>query len=162
MSQFNISPEEVSKLEEKFEIKSNERKLKNFLKLLTFIALVTMSIYHFYASGFGTIRDILHRGIHISFVVGLVFLFYNWKSFPDDKSKSKVPIIDIIFSILVVITALYLPLLPSEILASRVGNPSSTEVIMGSILIILTLEAARRSIGYTLPLICVIFMIFAL
>ena len=162
MSQFNISPEEVSKLEEKFEIKSNERKLKNFLKLLTFIALVTMSIYHFYASGFGTIRDILHRGIHISFVVGLVFLFYNWKSFPDDKSKSKVPIIDIIFSILVIITALYLPLLPPEILASRVGNPSSTEVIMGSILIILTLEAARRSIGYTLPLICIIFMIFAL
>ena len=33
---------------------------------------------------------------------------------------------------------------------------------MGSILIILTLEAARRSIGYTLPLICIIFMIFAL
>ncbi len=162
MSQFNISPEEVSKLEEKFEIKSNERKLKNFLKLLTFIALVTMSIYHFYASGFGTIRDILHRGIHISFVVGLVFLFYNWKSFPDHKSKGKVPVIDIIFSILVVITALYLPLLPPEILASRVGNPSSTEVIMGSILIILTLEAARRSIGYTLPMICVIFMIFAL
>ena len=162
MSQFNISPEEVSKLEEKFEIKSNERKLKNFLKSLTFVALVAMSIYHFYASGFGTIRDILHRGIHISFVVGLVFLFYNWKSFSDDKSKRKVPIIDIIFSILVVITALYLPLLPPEILASRVGNPSSTEVIMGSILIILTLEAARRSIGYTLPLICIIFMIFAL
>ena len=57
MSQFNISPDEVAKLEEKFEIKSNERKLKNLLKTLTFIALVAMSIYHFYASGFGTIRD---------------------------------------------------------------------------------------------------------
>ena len=34
MSQFNISPEEVSKLEEKFEIKSNERKLKNFFKII--------------------------------------------------------------------------------------------------------------------------------
>ncbi len=162
MSQFNISPDEVAKLEEKFEIKSNERKLKNLLKTLTFVALVAMSIYHFYASGFGTIRDILHRGIHISFVVGLVFLFYGWKNFGDKKSKNKVPLIDIFFSILVVITALYLPLLPPEILASRVGNPSSTEVIMGSILIILTLEAARRSIGYTLPLICIIFMIFAL
>ena len=32
MTQFNISPDEVAKLEEKFEIKSNERKLKNFLK----------------------------------------------------------------------------------------------------------------------------------
>ncbi len=162
MSQFNISPDEVAKLEEKFEIKSNERKLKNLLKTLTFVALVAMSIYHFYASGFGTIRDILHRGIHISFVVGLVFLFYGWKNFGDKQSKNKVPLIDIFFSILVVITALYLPLLPPEILASRVGNPSSTEVIMGSILIILTLEAARRSIGYTLPLICIIFMIFAL
>ncbi len=162
MSQFNISPDEVVKLEEKFEIKSNERKLKNLLKTLTFVALVAMSIYHFYASGFGTIRDILHRGIHISFVVGLVFLFYGWKNFGDKQSKNKVPFIDIFFSILVVITALYLPLLPPEILASRVGNPSSTEIIMGSILIILTLEAARRSIGYTLPLICIIFMIFAL
>ena len=50
MSQFNISPDEVAKLEEKFEIKSNERKLKNLLKTLTFVALVAMSIYHFYAS----------------------------------------------------------------------------------------------------------------
>ena len=44
MSQFNISPDEVAKLEDKFEIKSNERKLKNFLKKLTFVDLVTMSI----------------------------------------------------------------------------------------------------------------------
>ena len=57
MSQFNISPKEVSKLEEKFEIKNNERKLKNFLKSLTFIALVAMSIYHFYASGFTVALD---------------------------------------------------------------------------------------------------------
>ena len=89
MSQFNISPEEVSKLEEKFEIKSNERKLKNFLKLLTFIALVTMSIYHFYASGFGTIRDILQRGIHISFVVGQYFYFIIGKAFLMTNQKEK-------------------------------------------------------------------------
>ena len=49
--------------------------LKIFFKTLAFYALVLMSVYHFYASGFGTIRDILHRGIHISFVVSLVFHF---------------------------------------------------------------------------------------
>ena len=89
MSQFNISPDEVAKLEDKFEIKSNERKLKNFLKKLTFVALVTMSIYHFYASGFGTIRDILHRGIHISFVVGLVFYFMDGKILGTNSLKTK-------------------------------------------------------------------------
>jgi len=33
---------------------------------------------------------------------------------------------------------------------------------MGSILIFLTLEATRRSVGYTLPIICIIFILFAI
>jgi TRAP transporter 4TM/12TM fusion protein len=121
-----------------------------------------MSVYHFYASGFGTIRDILHRGIHISFVVSLVFIFYNWKKIDKNTKDFKIPYLDIIFFILTIITALYLPLLPPEILASRVGNPTSMEIFMGSILIVLTLEAARRSIGFTLPLICLFFILFAI
>ena len=93
MSEFNISPKKVSKLVEKYEVKTNERKLKNFSKTFVFYALVLMSIYHFYASGFGTIRDILHRGIHISFVVSLVFLFYNWKKIDDNTKDFKTPYI---------------------------------------------------------------------
>ena len=162
MSEFNIPSKKVSELVEKYEIKTNERKLKNFLKTFAFYALVLMSVYHFYASGFGTIRDILHRGIHISFVVSLVFIFYNWKKIDKNTKDFKVPYLDIIFFIFTIITALYLPLLPPEILASRVGNPTSMEIFMGSILIILTLEAARRSIGFTLPLICLFFIFFAI
>ena len=162
MSKFNISSKKVSDLQKKYEVKTNERELKYFLKSFAFYALALMSIYHFYASGFGTIREILHRGIHISFVVGLVFIFYSWKKIDHNKKNFKIPYIDIIFSILVVVSALYLPLLPPEVLASRVGNPENLEIIMGSFLIILTLEAARRSIGFTLPFICVIFILFAI
>jgi TRAP-type uncharacterized transport system fused permease subunit len=154
MSKFNISSKKVSELVEKYEVKTNERKLKNFFKTFAFYALVLMSVYHFYASGFGTIRDILHRGIHISFVVSLVFIFYSWKKIDKNTKNFKIPYLDIIFFLLTIITALYLPLLPPEILASRVGNPTSMEIFMGSLLIVLTLEAARRSIGFTLPLIC--------
>jgi len=162
MSEFNISSKKVSELVEKYEVKTNERKLKKFFKTFAFYALVLMSVYHFYASGFGTIRDILHRGIHISFVVGLVFIFYNWKKIDKDTKNFEIPYLDIIFFILTIITALYLPLLPPEILASRVGNPTNMEIFMGSILIVLTLEAARRSIGFTLPLICLFFILFAI
>ena len=70
--------------------------------------------------------------------------------------------LDYIFAFLAVSTALYLPLLPPEILAQRVGNPEIIDVFMGSILIILTLEAARRSVGPTLPLISIIFILFAI
>jgi TRAP transporter 4TM/12TM fusion protein len=151
MSEFNISSKKVSELVEKYEVKTNERKLKKFFKTFAFYALVLMSVYHFYASGFGTIRDILHRGIHISFVVSLVFIFYNWKKIDKDTKNFEIPYLDIIFFILTIITALYLPLLPTNI-----------EIFMGSILIVLTLEAARRSIGFTLPLICLFFIFFAI
>ncbi len=162
MSKFNISQKKVSDLQKRYEVKTNERELKNFLKSFAFLVLALMSVYHFYASGFGTIREILHRGIHISFVVGLVFIFYSWKKIDHSKKNFSTPFIDIILSILVIISALYLPLLPPEVLAPRVGNPENIDIIMGSFLIVLTLEAARRSIGFTLPFICVLFIIFAI
>ncbi len=162
MSKFDISQKKIFDLQKKYEVKTNERELKFFLKSFAFSVLALMSIYHFYASGFGTIREILHRGIHISFVVGLVFIFYSWKKIDDNQKNFKVPYIDIILSILVLVSALYLPLLPPEVLASRVGNPENIEIIMGSFLIVLTLEAARRSIGFTLPFICVLFILFAI
>ena len=111
MSKFNISQKKVSDLQKRYEVKTNERELKNFLKSFAFLVLALMSVYHFYASGFGTIREILHRGIHISFVVGLVFIFYSWKKIDHSKKNFNTPLIDIILSILVVISALYLPLL---------------------------------------------------
>ena len=162
MSEFNISQKKVSDLQKKYEVKTNERELKNYLKSFAFLILALMSVYHFYASGFGTIREILHRGIHISFVVGLVFIFYSWKKVDHTKKNFNTPFIDIILSILVVISALYLPLLPPAVLAPRVGNPESIDIIIGSFLIVLTLEAARRSIGFTLPFICVLFILFAI
>jgi len=162
MSKFNISQKKVSDLQKRYEVKTNERELKNFLKSFAFLVLALMSVYHFYASGFGTIREILHRGIHISFVVGLVFIFYSWKKIDHSKKNFNTPFIDIILSILVVISALYLPLLPPDVLAPRVGNPENLDIIMGSFLIVLTLEAARRSIGFTLPFICVLFILFAI
>ena len=48
--------------------------------------------------------------------------------------------------------AMYLPLLPPELVAERVGNPGRLDVIIGAALIILTLEASRRSIGFTIYL----------
>ena len=111
MSKFNIPPEKVSELEKKYEAKTNERELKNILKSFTFFALVLMSVYHFYASGFGNIREILHRGIHVSFVVGLVFIFFSWRKIDKDNLNYKLPYLDIFLSFLVVIAALYLPCL---------------------------------------------------
>ncbi len=132
------------------------------------VALVAMSVYHFYASGFGLIREVLHRGIHLSFVLGLVFLLFGRRKLPQPQSTRQwylingIPLLDLLCSVLVVAAALYLPLLPPESLASRVGNPSEIDVFAGTVLLVLTLEATRRSVGPTLPIIGLVFIAFAL
>jgi TRAP-type uncharacterized transport system fused permease subunit len=118
-----------------------------------------MSVYHFYASGFGLIRELLHRGIHLSFVLGHVFLlFATGKSNQAVHTKAwyrfdGVPLVDLVLSVLAVVAALYLPLFPPIALAQRVGNPSPFDIFMGSSLLLLTLEATRRNVGRTLPII---------
>ena len=160
-SKKNINFEEIEK---KYDPQLSFRKLGSKINIVITILLVLMSVYHFWASGFGLVREVLHRGIHISFVIGLVFLLFSWKKKKDLSilSFQNIDLIDYIFAFLAVSSALYLPLLPPEILAQRVGNPKTIDVFMGSILIVLTLEAARRSVGPTLPLISIIFILFAI
>jgi len=133
------------------------------------IALVAMAVYHWYASGFGLIRELLHRGIHLSFVLGLVFLLFGVLRAKRDAGAEPsrwrfcgVPLFDIVLSVLAVAASLYLPFLPPEVVADRVGNPSGSDVFMGSALLLLTLEAARRAVGPTLPIIALVFIAFAL
>jgi len=170
----SLSADELQALERKYDSETAFRPTAKALGIVISIALVAMAVYHFYASGFGLIRELLHRGIHISFVLGLVFLLFGGRKTTPGRPRGNqipnrawyrfqgIPILDMIFSILAVVAALYLPLLPPEIVAQRVGNPSQFDVLMGSILLVLTLEAARRSVGPTLPIIAIIFMLFAL
>ena len=73
----SLSPEELTKIEQDFDPEMSFRQFGPILTLVVTFFLVTMSIYHFYASGFGLVRELVHRGIHISFVLGLAFLLFG-------------------------------------------------------------------------------------
>ncbi|MCR9236693.1 MAG: TRAP transporter permease [Alphaproteobacteria bacterium] len=167
-TQPELTPEELAAIERKYDPETAFRPMGKQISFAIATALVAMSVYHFYASGFGLIRELLHRGIHLSFVLGLVFLFFGWRRedgrvpLTDLLRLQGIPWLDIVFSVLAVGAALYLPLLPPEVLAERVGNPSQSDVLMGTALLVLTLEAARRSIGPTLPIIALFFIGFAI
>ncbi len=168
-SQESVSAEELKSLERRYDRETAFRATGPQIAFVIGTALVAMSLYHFYASGFGLIREILHRGIHLSFVMGLAFLLYPFRRNLDDKPAARawyrfqgVHILDILFSLFAVAVAIYLPLLPPEALALRVGNPAQIDVVMGTGLLLVTLEISRRSVGPTLPIIALIFILFAL
>ena len=66
-------------IESKHDPQLSFRKIGPKLNIIVITLLVSMSVYHFWASGFGLVREVLHRGIHISYVIGLVFILFNWK-----------------------------------------------------------------------------------
>ena len=38
--------------------------------------LIVLSCFHYYTAGFGLLRETTHRGVHLAFVLGLVFLVF--------------------------------------------------------------------------------------
>ena len=162
-----LTSDQLAEIERKFDPETAFRPTGWMIGFVIAVALVAMSVYHFYASGFGLVRELVHRGIHLSFVLGLVFLMFGLRKSDNNMPPQAwyrfdgVPLIDMIFAILAVMAAMYLPLLPAAALAQRVGNPSSSDVFMGTALLLLTLEATRRSVGPTLPIIGLFFIAFA-
>jgi len=160
---------DLAELERKYDPEMAFRPTGRAVAFLVTTALVAMSIYHYYAAGFGLVRELVHRGIHISFVLGLIFLVFgatrreNDTLYPSSALRpGGIGIWDWALGLLAVVAALYLPLLPASAVSVRVGNPSPFDVFMGTALILLTLEAARRSIGWTLTAIAVAFMCYGL
>ena len=38
--------------------------------------LVALSCFHYYTAGFGLLQEVTHRGVHLAFVLGLIFLVF--------------------------------------------------------------------------------------
>ncbi|MCZ4280768.1 TRAP transporter permease [Kiloniella laminariae] len=164
-----MNEQNLEQLEKTFDPEMSFRKTGRGLTVFVTAVLVAMSLYHFYASGFGVIRELTHRGIHLSFVLGLVFILFGAIKHKEGQAVqpgwyriSSIGVWDYCFATAAVVAAMFLPLLPSEMIANRVGAPGTVDVVMGSILLLLVLEATRRSVGPTLPLIALVFILYAL
>ncbi|WP_395516819.1 TRAP transporter permease [Pseudorhizobium flavum] len=156
-------------LEEQFDSEIRFRPLAPLAVRLVGALLVALSIFHYYTAGFGLLSEVFHRGIHLSFVLGLIFLVFPFakKGYHEPARSTLVrplgiPIFDWALAIGAVVAVLHVPFIPLDDLAFRVGNPTTTDVVLGGILILVLLEATRRSVGWPLPIIAVLFMAYSL
>ncbi|MGI9488733.1 MAG: TRAP transporter permease [Geminicoccaceae bacterium] len=165
----DLTAEEITEIERRYDPEQAFRATGSTMALILMVPLVGLALYQYYASGFGLIRELLHRGIFLAFMLGLLFLLFAWRTSRTSGVLPRtwhrfdgIPIIDILLAMIGIAAALYLPLLPPEEVARRVGNPSTSDVFFGTALLVLVLEATRRSVGWTLPVIAILFIAFAL
>ncbi len=163
-----IEIDKTRALEEKFDPEMRFRPVWHPAALAVTALLIVLSCFHYYTAGFGLLREATHRGTHMAFVLSLIFLVFPLRKAmlehppkPGVLAPGGVPLYDWACAIFVAAAALYIPYVFDD-LAFRVGNPSTLDVALGTVLVVLLLEATRRSMGWPLPIIALLFMAYAL
>ncbi|WP_291919236.1 TRAP transporter permease [Limnohabitans sp.] len=158
----------LQELEEKFDPEMRFRPTLPPATVIVKWLLIILSGFHFYTAGFGLLRETTHRGVHLAFVLGLIFLVFAATKSDASSTVSKsrlsiggVPLIDWLLGLACAASVMYIPYVFDD-LAFRVGNPDTMDVVMGSVLFVTLLEATRRSMGWPLPLIALGFTAYAL
>ena len=105
------------------------------------------------------------RAIHLGFALLIVFLnypFFKKKRFGLKflSTTDRIPIFDYLIAIVAAFSALYIAIDYSG-LTTRYGAPITRDLVVGLVLTLLLLEAARRVIGPALPVIAMLFCGYA-
>ncbi|MDO9024652.1 TRAP transporter permease [Zwartia sp.] len=163
-----IDEAKTQALTEKFDPEIRFRPLAAGATWIVSILLVSLSIFHYYTAGFGLLRESTHRGVHLAFVLSLIFLVFgfNKRAYQREPkstwfSPGGVPLFDWLIALLLALSVLYIPYIFEE-LAFKVGNPDTIDVVMGTILLVGLLEGTRRAMGWPLPIIAIVFMVYAM
>lgn len=112
-----------------------------------------------------TLSSTYTRSIHLAFALLIVYL--NYPALRKTRFglsflsvKDRIPWVDVALSITACWSALYLIINYHDIII-RYGNPNTMDLVAGGCLVVFLLEAARRVIGPALPIIAIIFCLYA-
>ena len=66
----------LQELEEKFDPEMRFRPLLPPASWIVPALLVALSLFHYDTAGFGLLQEVTHCGVHLAFVLGLIFLVF--------------------------------------------------------------------------------------
>lgn len=141
------------------------RTLRRLERYLVSIIAFSWALFQMALPSIIVINSTTQRAVHLAFAMALLFLLNpcfkrKLKYFRFLSVTDHVPVIDVLFAVLGVISALYLAL-DYEGIAMRAGLPLTRDIIIGLILVVLLLEASRRIIGPALSVIALLFTGYA-
>lgn len=181
LTEYDIN--KAQELEEKYDSGLQTRNLGPWVLKFSLGFSVLFAVYHYVTAGIGVPVDYWHMGIHMSGVIILVFI--GFPMIKNDSSLqlntntwwrySNVPIWDWVLIAAGVASSLYIGatwyetdftllgqrfFLEEQVI--RQGDPATIDVVFGTVLIVVLLEAVRRSLGIVVPIIILAFTVFAI
>lgn len=141
---------------------------EGWTKWIVPIIAVSWSVFQMLLASVLLLDSTIIRAIHLAFAISLVFLCNPMFNKPK-KSKfleyfnktDRYTFLDIALAIVASLLALYI-ILDYEGISMRQGIPLKRDIIIGLALVLVLLEAARRSLGAALPVVAVCFILYSL
>jgi TRAP transporter 4TM/12TM fusion protein len=144
------------------------RRPQNWGRWLIPIIAISWTLFQLSLASWLLLDSTIVRAIHLAFAFAIVFLGYptfrrsvNIPGLRWLGARRRVTWQDALLAIIAILSALYI-VFDYEGLAVRVGRPLPRDIIVGLTLIVMLIEAARRVIGPALPIIVIVFTIYAL
>ena len=149
---------DVDQLMEQYDLETSKlRKLTGKVALFITIVAILMSAFHLYTAWHGTLLAMKQRSLHLIFAFTLGFALYpGFKK----SSKDKIDIMDWALMILSIGVWGYI-FFNVEAIALKGGQMSTTDMVLGVLAVLLTLEVTRRVVGPELPIVTIVFLLFA-
>lgn len=122
------------------------RTLTGWLKVVVLSYGVFASLFHLYTSGFGTFEPRTQRGLHLLLLLPLIYiLFPATKKSPRDRPS----VFDLLASLVCFIGPAYIVWDAERLNFRMVGMDPilPVEILLGSVLVLLVVEAARRALS---------------
>jgi TRAP transporter 4TM/12TM fusion protein len=107
--------------------------------------------------GWGILNDTESRSVHLA--LGMLLAFLVWPAFK--SARASIPWYDWLFAIAGAFAAGYFMLFYAE-LATRPGQPSTMDIATAIVGMVLLLEATRRSVGWPMALLAIVFILYSL
>lgn len=150
-----ISEQQRSQIIEEYESESQVRQLSGVWRTVAGVLAAGLAVYALYGTQF-SITTQVYRASFLMVVLVLTFLFYPLLK----RHQQRMGVSDIVLGVLAVISLGYL-VQNYESALDRVIFPTPTELAMGGLMILLVLEATRRTTGWVLPITAGLFLIYA-
>lgn len=153
-------PEAVDKAKLEEIVRKDEksgRPMTGFWYYLTSALGVFMVLFYLYNAGFTPVSAQYHRGIYVLITYVLVFLCYPfWRKSPQTHPS----VADVILALIAVAAVGYW-MVEFEDLNYRMGSENAWDTAASVIGIILSLEVARRVLGWSMTIVGLLFLAYA-
>ncbi|MCC6949060.1 MAG: TRAP transporter permease [Bradyrhizobiaceae bacterium] len=131
------------------------------VRLATLVIGVTMALWHMWVIAFGAPDAITLRGTHLLFATTLVFLFYRRTTAIDGAPPT---LFDYALLVLAAAPVLYL-FVNYDYVINRIfyiDDLTTADMLFGTLMVVMILEATRRVIGWALPITALLFLAYGL